>query len=127
MNKIAILTDGIFPGKIGGIQKHSFYLSKYLARAGIHVDLYYAEKKGTELKKRLIELYDSKEYKNINLVSIERPRVKYFPGHYIYESYLISSLMHIELRTRPLVDFINWSASTRPRNVSETGRCKIFF
>ena len=38
---IALLTDGIFPFVIGGIQKHSYYLVKYLAQEGIKVDLYH--------------------------------------------------------------------------------------
>lgn len=30
--KIALLTDGIFPYAMGGMQKHSYYLAKYFAQ-----------------------------------------------------------------------------------------------
>ena len=39
--RIALLTDGLWPDTIGGMQKHSFYLAKYLALNGHHVDVYY--------------------------------------------------------------------------------------
>ena len=39
--KIALLTDGIYPYVIGGMQKHSYFLAKYLARNKINVDLYH--------------------------------------------------------------------------------------
>ena len=39
--RIALLTDGIYPYVMGGMQRHSYYLAKYLARAGVHVDLYH--------------------------------------------------------------------------------------
>ena len=37
--RIALITDGIAPYVLGGMQKHSFYLAKYFAKNKIHVDL----------------------------------------------------------------------------------------
>ena len=39
--RIAIFTTGIYPYITGGIQKHSYYLAKYLAKNKIYVDLYH--------------------------------------------------------------------------------------
>ena len=39
--KIALLSDGIYPYVVGGMQKHSYFLAKYLARNKINVDLYH--------------------------------------------------------------------------------------
>ena len=37
--RIALITDGIAPYVLGGMQKHSFYLAKYFSKNKIHVDL----------------------------------------------------------------------------------------
>ncbi|WP_081782592.1 hypothetical protein [Marinilabilia salmonicolor] len=47
--RIALLTDGIYPHIMGGMQKHSYYLAKYLARAGVKVDVYHAIPEGQPL------------------------------------------------------------------------------
>ncbi len=39
--KVALVTDGIWPYVMGGMQKHSYYLCKYLAKKKIDVDLYH--------------------------------------------------------------------------------------
>jgi len=39
--KISLFSDGITPFVAGGIQRHSYYLCKYLAKAGVDVDLYH--------------------------------------------------------------------------------------
>ena len=41
--KIALLTDGLFPDSIGGIQKHSHSLVKYFSKNNIYVDVYYVK------------------------------------------------------------------------------------
>ena len=41
--KIALLTDGLFPDSIGGIQKHSHLLVKYFSKNNIYVDVYYVK------------------------------------------------------------------------------------
>ena len=37
--RVALITDGISPYVLGGMQKHSYYLVKYFAKNKIHVDL----------------------------------------------------------------------------------------
>ena len=39
--RIALLTDGIYPYVVGGMQKHSYNLAKYFSQQKIHVDLYH--------------------------------------------------------------------------------------
>ena len=39
--RLALLTDGVFPHVVGGIQKHSAHLARYLARAGAEVELHH--------------------------------------------------------------------------------------
>ena len=39
--RVALITDGIYPYVIGGMQKHSFYIAKYLAKNRVYVDLFH--------------------------------------------------------------------------------------
>jgi glycosyltransferase involved in cell wall biosynthesis len=81
--KIALLTDGIYPYVMGGMQKHSFYLAKYFALNGVYVDLYHT----TDAEESSdIECFSEEEKKLINSFVIKFPRLDNFPGHYIRES-----------------------------------------
>ena len=44
--KIALLTDGIPPYIVGGMQQHSYSLAKYLVLNGNEVTLFHFVKKG---------------------------------------------------------------------------------
>ena len=39
--RIALITDGIYPYVMGGMQKHSYFLAKFLAKNKIYVDLFH--------------------------------------------------------------------------------------
>lgn len=85
--KIALLTNGIFPYVIGGIQKHSFFLAKYFAKNLIKVDVYHF---GNDENILLKDYFEKAELKYLNFIELKFPKVLKFPGHYIYESYLYS-------------------------------------
>ncbi|HYX05519.1 MAG TPA: glycosyltransferase family 4 protein, partial [Bacteroidales bacterium] len=101
--KIAILSDGIYPYSIGGIQKYSFYLTKHLARLGHKVLL--ISTIGTN-NKGVDQLLGEWEHKNIEFVGIDKYKLPYFPGHYIYESYLVSKSIYDYLIQVHDIDFI---------------------
>lgn len=102
--KIALITDGLFPDVIGGMQKHSFFLVRYLARNEVHVDLYYtaSDPGRNEALKRFTEA----EMKYINPVFIPFPDKGSLPGHYIRESLAYSTAAYIRIDQRPEVDLI---------------------
>lgn len=103
--KIALLADGLFPFVVGGIQKHTLYLAKYLARTGILVDLYFAVPSSAPDPAEST-LFTNEEEQFVRLVRVNRP-VKYnFPGHYIRESYEISAAIWEKFKERRDVDFI---------------------
>lgn len=84
--KIALLTDGIWPNSIGGMQKHSFYLAKYLSINNIKTDLFYCQK-GND-NKLIFSQFTQEERENINFIQVEFPKNKFnFPGRYIINSY----------------------------------------
>lgn len=102
---IALLTDGIYPHIMGGMQKHSYYLAKYLARAGVKVDVYHAIPEGRQLPNQP-EGFCDEELKSLQFFPVHFPRSGKFPGHYIRDSYRYSKRIFKELSKHPSPDFI---------------------
>jgi glycosyltransferase involved in cell wall biosynthesis len=101
--RIALLTDGIYPFVMGGMQKHSYYLAKYFAQNKVNVDLYHyiaSDKENLPLP------FTSDELKFIQFIKIVYPKPKKFPGHYLYERYEYSKAITQELIKRDPTDFI---------------------
>jgi glycosyltransferase involved in cell wall biosynthesis len=88
--RIALITDGIAPYVLGGMQKHSFYLVKYFAKNKIHVDLVHYNDSNFEINK--LEFFTEKEKEFIHPIVLKFPTLAKFPGHYIYKSYKYSCL-----------------------------------
>jgi glycosyltransferase involved in cell wall biosynthesis len=102
--KIALLTDGVFPYVIGGMQKHSFYLAKYFAMNKINVDLYHT---ANDLSKAdSLDCFTSEEKKYIRSIVIPFPKLDRFPGHYIREMYAFSAAIFSEMKENGAVDFV---------------------
>ncbi|WP_340102813.1 glycosyltransferase family 4 protein [Rhodohalobacter sp. 8-1] len=87
--KILIFTDGIYPYTIGGMQKHSYYLGKFLARLGVDIDIIIPRQKKNP-EKRAENFLTDIEMKHISFIEVDFPRARYFPGHYVYDSYRYS-------------------------------------
>jgi len=102
--KIALFTDGIYPYVIGGMQKHSFCLAKYLAQKKIHVDVYHYNQ--SKYDPSALEFFSEEEKLFIHPVLLNFPTLAPFPGHYIVESYLYSLRIYKEFLKRSEVDFI---------------------
>lgn len=101
---IALLTDGLYPFTTGGMQKHSLLLTKHLARLGVHVDLYFVLPPETHVK--VEQLFSPDEQDCISLKRIEEPKDFYFPGHYIWNSFLKSKAIYKTLTENTAPDFI---------------------
>lgn len=104
--RIALLTDGIWPYVLGGMQKHSYYLCKYLAQQKVSVDLYHFNQSSYDIEK--MEVFTDEERKYITSVIINFPKSKVpFPGHYVYNSYKHSQLIFEALKDKiAAYDFI---------------------
>ncbi|MFI5150094.1 MAG: glycosyltransferase family 4 protein [Bacteroidia bacterium] len=101
--KIALLTDGIYPYVMGGMQKHSYCLAKYLAGLQVYVDLYHYIPGGAGNKG---EVFTEEERKFITLVELEFPQRGFLPGHYLHESFEYSTRIWEAYKRRSGVDFI---------------------
>jgi|ERR1700757_3508281 len=102
--RIALLTDGIWPYRIGGIQKHSYYLVKYFAQQGVYVDLYHMNDSKFDINK--LEFFTEEEKKYITSFVFTFPNKGRWPWHYLQESYLHSKMMYECFLKQVPVDFI---------------------
>lgn len=102
--KVALLTDGIWPYVIGGMQKHSYYLCKYLALNQIEVYLFHPETANSVVD---LDVFTDDEKKFIKLFIVPKPITLKFPGHYIYSSILFSKEIYkTYIKSAVAVDFI---------------------
>jgi glycosyltransferase involved in cell wall biosynthesis len=101
---IALITDGIYPYVIGGMQRHSFYLAKFLAASGVKVDLYHTNQSSSDIS--LLEGFSEEEKQNIRSFVIEFPKFGQTPGHYIRESYEYSVRIWNIFKKEKRPDFI---------------------
>lgn len=86
--KIALLTDGIWPDIVGGMQKHSYYLCKYLAKQKVYIDLFYTSRHARDIDVAAIFGKDSQQF--VNPVFVPNKKSFYFPGHYLWNKYRYS-------------------------------------
>ncbi len=94
--RIAFLTNGIHPWVIGGMQKHSYFLVKYLARQGVDLVLWHpALDDGREPEG--IPGFTDAEMERVDLRWVPWPREGILPGHYVRASYEFSERIWNEL------------------------------
>lgn len=104
--KIAILTDGVFPFVMGGMQRHSHYLCRYLCAIGHQITLVHCVAFGkaipsAETVRESLEINPEASFKNICL---HFPKSGSLPGHYIKESYAYSVNVYEAIK-KDLADF----------------------
>lgn len=102
--KIALLTDGVHPYVIGGMQKHSYYMVRELAKNGHTVYLFHYNESKYDAAK--LEFFGEEERKNIKATLLPFPHKKYFPLHYISESYEYSESIYKALH--PIISEIDF-------------------
>ncbi len=93
--KVALLSDAIFPDVIGGIQKHSYMLIKYLVKKNFRVDVYHSKR---NFKIQRNHYFTKIELQKINFLVFDYPHYLKFPGHYIFSSYKLSKLYYSKLK-----------------------------
>jgi glycosyltransferase involved in cell wall biosynthesis len=76
-----MLTDGIFPFVTGGMQKHSYYLARFLSQQKVRLTLAHCVFHNDEIPQ-----HHPNGFENIELDVFKFPRMCRFPGHYIFES-----------------------------------------
>jgi len=107
--KILLLTDGIMPFAIGGMQKHSQQLAKYMAASGHDVTLVHCVYGNQPLpdSKEISEAFGMAAMQHLEVISLRFPQLGKIPGHYLNESFVYSKLIFEKLKDRlTTFDFI---------------------
>lgn len=87
------------------MQKHSYYLCKYLAQNKVNVDLVHFNSSSYDILK--LEFFSEEEKKYITSIIVDFPKGSGLPGHYIRKSYLHSKLIFKALKDKiQYYDFI---------------------
>lgn len=92
--RILLLTDGIFPFSMGGMQKHSYYLYTYLLKNHHEVDMAhctYSEIETIRENDPTRQIFKNNDSK---ILALKFPQVPKFPGHYILASWLYSNRLY---------------------------------
>lgn len=127
--RIALITDGIWPYVLGGMQKHSYYLCKYLAQKKVQVDLYHFNQSSYDVSK--LEFFADEEKQFITSTIVDFPKSSSLPGHYIRNSYAHSKLIFEVLKDKlQSYDFIYTKGFTgwyliEQKNAGKIKCCKI--
>jgi glycosyltransferase involved in cell wall biosynthesis len=96
--KLLLVTDGIMPFVLGGMQKHSSYLAKYLTIEGVKVTLVHCVAHNQplpsdeEVNKAIFG--NSSEHQLHKIITLKFPKPGVLPGHYIRESYKYSQMVY---------------------------------
>ena len=90
--KIALISDGIYPYVIGGMQKHSASLGVELVKLGFSVDLYHCVPKGDSIPLiQEVNLFHFQSKIGFNKTFCSHfPNSIRFPGHYLWNSFKYS-------------------------------------
>jgi glycosyltransferase involved in cell wall biosynthesis len=102
--RVALFTDGIAPYVLGGMQRHSYFIAKYLALNKIEVDLYHTNQSNLPINE--LAVFTPEEKKYIRSFVIPFPPPGKLPGHYLRRSYHYSKLIYETYIKQPPVDFI---------------------
>jgi glycosyltransferase involved in cell wall biosynthesis len=122
--RIALITDGIAPYVLGGMQKHSFYLAKYLAKNKIDVDLLHYNDSAFDINK--LEFFTEQEKEFIHPIVLQFPTSAKFPGHYVYKSYKYSCLAFDAIKDKlNTYDFIYTKGFAGWKLISEKHKSNI--
>lgn len=107
--KILLLSDGIYPYVLGGMQKHSASIGIELVKQGYSVDLYHFVPKGNSIPtKEEVNRFHFNSNKGFNKIfCLYFPTSIRFPGHYLWNSYRYSkSVFEIIKKNNFSYDFI---------------------
>lgn len=103
--RISLLSPGITPYVMGGLQRHSFNLARYLARLGVEVDLYHTDFSEAKHINDLEGMTDTEKEK-IFSIAIPWGQRDRFIGHYIRELKQFSNEAYRHYQKRPASEFI---------------------
>ena len=101
--KIAIVSDGIYPYVIGGMQKHSYLLAKHLAENHSLVIYHF---KNSKIEQADFDSYANAFTSNITLIEMPFEENVFLPGHYLRANFRYSRSVLNHLLSNQFPDII---------------------
>jgi glycosyltransferase involved in cell wall biosynthesis len=81
--RVLLITDGIHPYVLGGMQKHSYYLAKFLSRSGVRVHVVHAAPPDVAGHEPDRPEFSGFDLANVSFQAIPFPAPARWPGHYL--------------------------------------------
>ncbi|MDP5171922.1 MAG: glycosyltransferase family 4 protein [Bacteroidia bacterium] len=103
--RIALITDGISPYVLGGMQRHSYNLAKTLAGMGVEIDLYHTDKGSGDDIHCLTGMTEG-EKSRITSIFVPWPSGDRLPGHYLRDLSRYSHSAMAIYQSRTPVDLV---------------------
>jgi glycosyltransferase involved in cell wall biosynthesis len=106
--RLALLTDGLSPYVLGGIQQHSRMLAESLTKAGVELTVFHTAKDVTAAQKaKVLDGLDRSIWGNIRVEFVDYPQPGKFPGHYVRDCWAYSKALFERYRSTNLkADYI---------------------
>lgn len=96
--RVAIVCDGVHPYVMGGMQRHTFYLVKYLSTLGVRITLLHYNQSDRDIHS--LDIFSEQERSNIENIVLDFPKGDGLPGHYVRASFDYSVLCYQKLKDR---------------------------
>ncbi|MEO2012813.1 MAG: glycosyltransferase family 4 protein [Fuerstiella sp.] len=101
--KLTLLTNGLPPYVLGGMQTHSANMVKSLSRCGLELDVYHTPTMTEELPP---QLFPPDVSSSVSLQQFAPPQRRFHPGHYVAEAKELSCRYLDRFLSRPPTDVI---------------------
>ena len=96
--KVLLITDGIYPLVMGGMQKHSYYIAKFLSKMDVEVFIVHCEDKATSKKDSEVEEFADFNKERVSFKRYVFSSLDKFPGHYVRESKRYSKTIYNDIK-----------------------------
>jgi glycosyltransferase involved in cell wall biosynthesis len=83
---VALLADGVYPYRLGGIQRHTRMLALHFAKAGVHVTLLHsADTPELRARAEALDDFPAEVRSRIKSLVVVPPKAGRYPGHYLHD------------------------------------------
>ena len=83
---VALLADGVYPYRLGGIQRHTRMLALHFAKAGVQVTLLHsADTPELRARAEALDDFPAEARSKIKSLVVVPPKAGRYPGHYLHD------------------------------------------
>jgi len=91
---VALLADGVYPYRLGGIQRHTRMLALHFAKAGVRVSLLHsADTPELRARAEALDDFPAEARAKIKSLVVVPPKAGRYPGHYLHDCQRYSRIL----------------------------------